>query len=450
MPSGITSGEQTAPSPPAPDFLLHHSQWLPSDRLQRCANRASGGRAIAADGASMKEALGRLESSTSSRTAAIQATSEFGVSATIHSLVMAALSSLSRNETLFSPALTLWSNPARCAASDLSCFFSSLPSVAKAASATADFAGISPRLWQAFSEIWQGRKSAFASSVRDGLGANASLLSLHSAMHPRLQASRHRTSALCRRQAIKRCPRLVPVHFAATADEELLLSKLPERWTRHGRFWVISQALRFLTRPNAQLLHALRRARADLRFTEHQPVLALHVRKGDACRHRGECKGLAAFMPHVYRMVHQLGYRSVFLSTPSPEVITEIALFPNITWLHRKRNFALQDALNSHGLRRLEDALLKRGLIDPVQEWQDAMLDVYLMAESEGLVAAFSSNAARLAYSLMTARAGGCIKPFISVDINWCFAFMRGGVNVIRRDSEPAKMAVGSAGSLTC
>ena len=55
------------------------------------------------------------------------------------------------------------------------------------------------------------------------------------------------------------------------------------------------------------------------------------------------------------------------------------------------------------------------------------MLEVYLMAESDGLVAGFSSNVARLVYALMAARAQGCLKPFISADINWCFAFLRRG-----------------------
>ena len=44
----------------------------------------------------------------------------------------------------------------------------------------------------------------------------------------------------------------------------------------------------------------------------------------------------------------------------------------------------------------------------------------------------------------------GCAKPFVSVDINWCFAYMRGGPRVIRRGDAPAVMATGGAGSLTC
>ena len=225
---------------------------------------------------------------------------------------------------------------------------------------------------------------------------------------------------------------------------------LPGRWLRHGRFWLVSQVLHFLTRPNAELRRRLAEVRTALRFADHQPVLALHVRKGDACSHRGECKGLAAFMPHIERMVDRFGYRSVFLATPSQEVIRETGGFPNITWLYRNTTSPLQRALAANKLVRLEDVLLRRGLIDPVQEWQDAMLDIYLMGESQGFVGAFSSSAARLAYALMSADPDGCARPFVSADINWCFAYMRGGPHVIRKGDAAAVLETANAGDLTC
>ena len=246
------------------------------------------------------------------------------------------------------------------------------------------------------------------------------------------------------------------MHFAASVDESEVLSQLPQRWLRHGRFWLVSQTLYFLTRPNAVLRRIFGRARARLRFADNQPVLALHVRKGDACKHRGECRGLSTYMPHVYRMMAEYQYKSVFLATPSQEVLYETARFPNITWLFvngsNRQGAHTQSVLDSNRLIRLEEGLLRRGLLDPVLEWQDTLVDIYLMAESQGMVGAFSSSAARLAYSLMSAGPSGCAKPFISLDINWCFAYMRGGPQIIRRNDAPAQLgtSISAAGSLTC
>ena len=84
---------------------------------------------------------------------------------------------------------------------------------------------------------------------------------------------------------------------------------------------------------------------------------------------------------------------------------------------------------------RVEDGLLSRK-VRAVDEWRSFMIDVYLMAESQALVGAFSSSAARLALALMAGGAGGCLKPFASLDIDWCFSFLRGGPDVIRRGPE--------------
>ena len=78
--------------------------------------------------------------------------------------------------------------------------------------------------------------------------------------------------------------------------------------------------------------------------------------------------------------------------------------------------------------------------VEAVDEWHNFMVEVYLMAESAALIGAFSSNAVRLASALMAARAGGCLKPFISTDINWCHAFFRGGEDVLRRGPVPVPL----------
>jgi hypothetical protein len=53
---------------------------------------------------------------------------------------------------------------------------------------------------------------------------------------------------------------------------------------------LLAQVLHFLTRPNARPQRELEFARAQLRL--ERPSLSLHIRKGDACTHRGDCRDL--------------------------------------------------------------------------------------------------------------------------------------------------------------
>ena len=406
----------------------------------------------AADAVAFQHALRRLAHRPkveAAKVSLLAAAHEYGVGATVHSLALATLDSLGRNHTLFAPKLILWANREECQQSDLSCFFSSLPSLDDAASSNLDSTkrpriaidGMSQPQWQRIVNTWFGPGSAHAVPIEMPT-AMASLEQLAAAMKPRMQASRHRTAATCRR-AGSGCVRVLPSHFAGTTDESAVLSRLPREFTRHGRFWLIAQTLHFITRPNAALRHQLRRERFALRLRAHHPVLALHVRKGDACKHRGECRSLAAFMPEVRRVARTYGIRAVFLSTPSADVRAETAHYPEFTWLFRKK---IIDAATASNVTRLEEGLLNRR-VRALDEWNSLMLDVYLMAEAQAIVGAFSSSAARLALALMAAAPGGCLKPFVSVDINWCFAFFHGGPEVLRRGAEHSEISVLGDGS---
>mgnify|MGYP004099036215 CR=1 FL=1 len=50
------------------------------------------------------------------------------------------------------------------------------------------------------------------------------------------------------------------------------------------------------------------------------------------------------------------------------------------------------------------------GLIDTGLEFRSYMVDIYLLAEGSAFLGAFTSNAARLAFSLMSAGTEGCLK----------------------------------------
>jgi len=147
-------------------------------------------------------------------------------------------------------------------------------------------------------------------------------------------------------------------------------------------------------------------------------------------------------LPLARRLVAQYGLRSVYLSTPSQSVVDSArALASQLNVAHAPVT-PTAARLAAHGLVRIEQGLV-RGIVDAGREFQSYMVDMHLLSEGSAFLGSFSSNAARLAYSLMSSGGAGCLRPFLSTDINWCHAFFRGGPAVIRRDGEPAWLDIG-------
>ena len=243
---------------------------------------------------------------------------------------------------------------------------------------------------------------------------------------PRL-FNQQQTTSSCGVRTLDLDPGPIYEHY----DEVALFARLPHRFLRHGRFWLISQVLHFLTRPNARLKAELDLKRAALRL--RSPTLSLHIRKGDACSHRGDCRDLAYYMPKIERLKARYGIKSIFLSTPSPDVIEDTANYPHLHFAHAPTT-PTTAILRAHKLKRIEEGL-GLNLIDTGLEFRSYMVDIYLLAEGSVFLGAFTSNAARLAYSLMSAGTEGCLKPYESADINWCFGVCKGGPGVIRFDN---------------
>ena len=226
--------------------------------------------------------------------------------------------------------------------------------------------------------------------------------------------------------------------FAATGVGKGVGRGLDRRWLRRGRFWLMSQVIKFLTTPNDRLKARLDRERLSMGDVE-RPILGLHVRKGDACGDRGECRDLKDYMPTVNQMIERYGYKTVFLATPDPTVIDAIKSFPNVTFKFvRTTNTTM--LMKRLRYRKIDDAIAA-GVVDAGNEFEAAMVSNYLLSESDGFVGGFSSNAARVAYSMLAAGPTGCLKPFHSFDINWCAAFQKGGPRVLRRGNESCEHA---------
>ena len=110
-------------------------------------------------------------------------------------------------------------------------------------------------------------------------------------------------------------------------------------------------------------------------------------------------------------------------------------------------------AVKAHGVKQLEEGL-GLGIVDAGLEFRAYMLDMYLLAEGSAFLGAFTSNAARLAYSLMSSGTEGCLKPYVSFDINWCYAMEKGGPGVVRKGAkscrEDAKCHAQRADTIGC
>jgi hypothetical protein len=70
-----------------------------------------------------------------------------------------------------------------------------------------------------------------------------------------------------------------------------------------------------------------------------------------------------------------------------------------------------------------QEALIQ-GEFDFDMEVRDFLVDVTLLADTDGFVGKFTSNVDRIAYSLSVGRRG-CAVPFVSLDSFWCTDFGR-------------------------
>ena len=63
----------------------------------------------------------------------------------------------------------------------------------------------------------------------------------------------------------------------------------------------------------------------------------------------------------------------------------------------------------------------RRSLCHSYERALDFLTDVQLIGLGDGFVGKFSSNRARLGYALMAARPPFSLRPYVSLDMQWCF-----------------------------
>jgi hypothetical protein len=116
-------------------------------------------------------------------------------------------------------------------------------------------------------------------------------------------------------------------------------------------------------------------------------------------------------------MIRKYGYRSVYLATDDDETIAATRNYPEVNWLMRSQVHFNRTSRTSD-YWQIEDAI-KGGGVDGYEDMMGALTDVLLMGDCEGLVGKFTSNLDRIAYSLMSAKGAGCMRPFASLDSPW-------------------------------
>ena len=164
---------------------------------------------------------------------------------------------------------------------------------------------------------------------------------------------------------------------------------------------------------------------------------------------RARCLGLDAYAPTVEALVARYKYRAVYLATDSEDVLREASRrwpdsYLRVLYqpLNRTRYNVFGTAAARHTGLTIERLLwakqyaptrLQLGLT-PAREFDECLVDLFLLARADGFVGSFTSNLDRIAYALMAAYAsssasgsGGatCLKPYASAGAYWCFDHAR-------------------------
>mgnify|MGYP007078099152 CR=1 FL=1 len=227
---------------------------------------------------------------------------------------------------------------------------------------------------------------------------------------------------------------------------------LPARWKAHGLFWLVSHTLAFLLRPSRLLAQKVEThsRQLHLQSLHLRPILAVHARRTDACRpytvlgRRRRCDPLEAYVAAARQLVEQHGFRSILLLSDSPSAVRNASrAFRSLPVVVLTRGDALAAATRWQIAAKAERAAaaaarqwprrkagwLAREAAYPLtsetkaghERALDFLTDVHLIGRCDGFVGKFSSSLGRIGYSLMAARAPFGVRPYLSLDVPWCF-----------------------------
>eukprot|EP00747_Dinoflagellata_sp_TGD_P157842 gnl/TRDRNA2_/TRDRNA2_177776_c2_seq14.p1 gnl/TRDRNA2_/TRDRNA2_177776_c2~~gnl/TRDRNA2_/TRDRNA2_177776_c2_seq14.p1 ORF type:complete len:267 (-),score=18.24 gnl/TRDRNA2_/TRDRNA2_177776_c2_seq14:343-1143(-) len=206
---------------------------------------------------------------------------------------------------------------------------------------------------------------------------------------------------------------------------------VPDEFKDKGLFWWTSQVWTYLLRPDRGLRAQLAGLKEHLNWEAHRPILGMHVRHGDSC-HKAfskdrDCFPFETFMSKAREFAMLYGYKSIYLATDDADVWDQAANYSEFHFLHapanraQRRNTMEQDD-KGMWVSSVKAMYFEAGAV--AKEAREVLLDVHMLADTDGFIGQFTSSMARLAYSLSFGRRG-CAIPLASLDSLWCNDFLQ-------------------------
>jgi len=203
--------------------------------------------------------------------------------------------------------------------------------------------------------------------------------------------------------------------------------RVPPAYQDQGLFWWTAQQWTWLLRPNLEMIAKVEQVKASFEWEAHRPILGIHVRHGDSCmgseggRTGRKCEDLEVYMKGAEQM-EQYGFKSIFLATDDLTVAHAAReKYPQFYWLIGNPTASQNRNTDGGWNHRFEQMAFESGEknMDLQTEFREVLLDIHLLADTDGFVGKFTSNVDRIAYALNYGQRG-CAVPFISLDAYWC------------------------------
>ncbi|KAK3261588.1 hypothetical protein CYMTET_29507, partial [Cymbomonas tetramitiformis] len=217
-----------------------------------------------------------------------------------------------------------------------------------------------------------------------------------------------------------------PMHWGLEAGSTV------KKGSAKNMLWLAGQAIAHLTRVRPEIESETQQAWKDSGLSAAaKPILGVHVRQGDSCLPdemmytARECHELEAYMPAIRNMIERYGYRTVYLVSDTMEVYDQTKQNPlpnKANWLVRRPEVAIQQSRLMQKYK-FENGRRQMKVSGLVSNW---LVDVGMLAMTDGFVGKFTSNTDRFVLELMAGRSqsGACLKPYYSIDgTGYCFHY---------------------------
>jgi glycoprotein 6-alpha-L-fucosyltransferase len=186
-------------------------------------------------------------------------------------------------------------------------------------------------------------------------------------------------------------------------------SDLLEPFRSHGDpfAWWVGQFVKYVTRPNDALIHAIERRRNLIGF--QSPVVGMHVRRTDKLKVEAKYYSVEEYMNQIEEYfrkresVQAVYKRRVFVATD------DLSVLPYAKQRYPNYEFVV-DPINTAARRRYSKSALL-----------NVIVDIHLLSRCDFVVATFSSNIGRTVYELKQALHRNASSSVVSLDRKYFF-----------------------------